>query len=349
MALDEIQTLFRSWTLHLSFGFSTLPFSSQNGFVTCLNWIRFLTKIPTLLVLLPPPKVGSYPQAGWGEWSLLHPQGSPEQPSPAPALQHPLSSFTLCYRPPWQSVTFPWSSFPRFSACQQATAGTLLRICPRLPSAVRKGCFFLYIESCEIESPFFSCQRAETWRFHVHLELEHMVLSWRWRIGGNEMTDVQHEENTNMKALPGFPSGWELHLHRTQILQFVFSSSLSPEPQRTDICMKHNTFKYWEHLKTQPFTPGREISEVEVAHLWAWLTRRRAQGGNEAPTEPGPLFCWAAGSPWIPWTWNEAEGKLGFPTGCAPQHCCENLAVKTQLDANQNPVLTLALGVQYVQ
>lgn len=118
------------------------------------------------------------------------------QPPPALQILCPLS---LCVLPLAGSpLSTELSPLPRFGAHQQDTAGTLLRICPSFPSAVRKGCFFLYTESCGIESPFFSGQRAETWRSHVHLELE-LSLMWCWVKG--EEPGVRKWLTCNMKRI----------------------------------------------------------------------------------------------------------------------------------------------------
>lgn len=184
-----IQTLFRSWTSHLNFGSWTLRFSSQNWFVVHL---LELNKVPykTFHFACPLTSTWSRKLSTARERRAI-PVGSPPAAIPPPALQI-LCPLSLCVL----TLTCPQSSFPRFGTCQQDTAGTLLRICPRFPSAVRKGCFFLYTESCGIESPFLSGQRAETWRSHVHLELG---LSWTWCWVKGEELGVRKWLTCNMK------------------------------------------------------------------------------------------------------------------------------------------------------
>lgn len=153
-----------------------------------------------------------------------------------------------------------------------------------------------------------------------------------------------------MKALPGFPSGWELHctasLHCTAPRPFGLPSAvvclLNREEDRCLVLWNKTPLNTESTLKTT----GREASEVEITHLWAWLTKRRARGGSEAPTEPEPLLRQQA-TPGSPGSWDEAEGKLG--SSVAVQHStawpgCENSA-----GCNPNPALTLALWFQRVQ
>lgn len=124
-----------------------------------------------------------------------------------------------------------------------------------------------------------------------------------------------------MKALPGFPSGWELHctasLHCTQTLRFAFSSSLSPEPWRRQVFgfMKQNTFKHWEHLKDHRQRgfwsgdhPSLSMAHQEEGTGWQWGSHRaRAPFG-------------AAGNPWIPWQLGWGWRQAGLLSGCSAQH-----------------------------
>lgn len=227
------------------------------------------------------------------------------------------------------AVTCPQSSFPRFGACQQATAGTLLRICPRFPSAVRKGFFFLYTESCGIESPFFSCQRAE--------RPEGLMYMWGWSTGcsarGEELGVLKwltcHTERTPAwKSCLGFLLA-ESCTHSTQTPQFAFSSSLPPEPQRRQSCMKQNTFKYWKHLKTQPFTTGKRFlswSSPTSAHQEEGRGWQRGSQRARAPFLLGsrqPLGPLAAGmrlkESWAPSVAVHCLSCCENSAGCKPK------------------------------